>query len=79
MHSKQDFDNIIKDISTALLDGFTVSVCVQSNAGFIELHQPNGEPVNFPSKHKTIYESLSDAIHYAQYLHGKFNNNLTLH
>ena len=79
MHSIEDFENIIQDIAGGMPEGFTVSICVQDDVGFIELHQPNGEEVNYPSKHNSLYESLSDAIHYAQYLSQKFNDNLVLH
>lgn len=48
-----------------LPEGWEIKICLEQNAGVVELYNPAGEQVDFDTNHEFFYDTVEDAVEHA--------------
>ena len=55
----------IEKAADELPDGYEISLCIERDAGWVDLIDPSGEHIEFPTNRESIADQILDALRYA--------------
>ena len=55
----------MNQLARDLPEGYTVQISVEKHAGWVDLFNPDGEKIEFPSNMETMVEQIDDAFQHA--------------
>lgn len=63
----------LREAAVALPEGWAITAEIQHHSGIIQLIDPDGETVDYPSNHEYLHESAEDALEYVPIAEEVFN------
>ena len=65
-NTKLNLSDLVQEAAGSLPDGWEVSLRVERDAGWVELIDPDGNEVPFPTNNESIEETYLDAVRHAR-------------
>jgi predicted GNAT superfamily acetyltransferase len=60
------FNTVINAACDRLPYDWKIEIQIERECGSVELYNPLGDPVDYPSNHESLLEDIDDAIEYAK-------------